>query len=87
MRPCPSPSSIEICQNPLPCRVHGTHLEDVSGGSDLRWLIEPVREGVLVTLLREGFPVGATRWCAYGDGRDGLARIQGFLLQEAGVTA
>lgn len=85
MRLCLSPSSIEICQNPLPCPRHGTHLEDVQGGSDLRWLIEPVQEGVLVTLVREDSRVGTTRWCAYGDGRQGLSRVQDFLLSEAGV--
>lgn len=87
MRLCLSPASIELCQNQLPCHLHGTHIEDAQGGTNLRWLIEPVEGGVLVTLLREEDRLGTTRWCAEDDGGHGLARLQDFLLEEAGVAA
>lgn len=87
MRLCLSPASSEICQKEVPCAEHGTRIEEVGEARELQWLIEPVEGGVLVTLIREEERVTDTRWCADCDEEAGLARLQAYLLHEAGVAA
>lgn len=86
MRLCLSTLSQHLCQNPLPCRTHGTHTQ-VATRPELQWLIEPVMSGVLVTLIKENRRIGETRWCAHEDGPGGLNRVKDYLLQEASVPA
>lgn len=89
MRLCMSPQSANLCSHPLPCPTHGTRLEEVTATPtpELAWLMEPVEDGVLVTLLQGEDRVGTTRYCAGDDGPEGLRRLQSFLLVEASVAA
>lgn len=87
MRLCMSPQALTICQHPLPCPVHGTREEEVRAVlPEFKWLIEPVKGGVLVTLVQEDRRVSETRWCACDDGSEGLRRLQDYLLHEACVV-
>lgn len=83
---CQRGETIEtICQHPLPCPFHGTRTDPVTIRVDgWDWLIEPLEDGVLVSLLREG-RVTETRWCAIDDGACGIERLQSWMLVNAGL--
>lgn len=85
------------CQQPLPCLVHCTRVEDVdlegSGypskrAQGWRWLFETATDGTLITLfnIKNCDKGKETRWCADSDGSEGLERVQHWMLVRAGLT-
>ena len=77
------------CVHPLPCPLHGTHVEPVAVVlNDYEWLIERAADGAKVLTLqvrRPGLQWLASRMCLTENGEEGERATREFMLREAGL--